>query len=309
MNQCVGFSRSLLTTEPLQADSIDCGVTFFVEHVSVTSTILWSGMISINLFLTLHGWNDTKLRTLQPYQHFIVWGYALSSTLPPLIRDKYGPVPIASYCYFSNPLDPRRLLVWIPVAVCCLFGICLVLDAICFFLIRRRSLAGIEMDILKRLAFMVLVFNLLWGMALGSRIYDAFADSDQSNLVGLANTLSGFCNFIVWGITNPRVVSWVYFKIGSAASQSIFAATDEASSMTDTLLTNYTQNSTLQHERTPSSFQKEHSSMPHEHSSIPHEHSSLPREHSSLPSDHSSLVQRETSNLSNIVIVPSAISD
>jgi len=182
---------------------------------------------------------------LQPYQHLIVWGYALSSTLPPLIRHKYGPQTIASYCYFTDPLDPRRLLVYIPVGISCVFNIYLIFDAIWFFYIRRSSLVGVEVAIIRRLALMVFVFNCLWGLAMGSRLYDAITDSDNSGwgtLVDAANTLSGFCNFVVWGMSNPRVLNWIYLKVGSR-SHSLYissAADDDPSSYSEPFVKSHT---------------------------------------------------------------------
>jgi len=69
------------------------------------------------------------------------------------------------------------------------------------------------MLILRRLAFMAFVFEVTWGLALFARIEDALGGKDKSNLQMIGLTLSGFCNFVVWGATNQKVINWVWVKV------------------------------------------------------------------------------------------------
>jgi len=162
-----------------------------------------------------------KLRSLRPYQHFCVWSFALSTTLPPLIRQKYGPMVASDYCYFPDSRDLRRLLFWIPVGICIFFSLWMFIYAAYYFLIRRSSLAEKSFIILRRLFVMVVVFNILWGLALGSRIYDAIVGNENLNFTTFANSLSGVCNLLIWGILNPKVLNFVQKHIYASVTTTI----------------------------------------------------------------------------------------
>ena len=63
-------------------DGFWCSFTFFVEHTSVISQIAWYSMISLNILLILFNWREAQLRSIQIYQHILIWGYAFGATLP-----------------------------------------------------------------------------------------------------------------------------------------------------------------------------------------------------------------------------------
>jgi len=165
----------------------------------------------MNIFLMLRGWSSTKLHNLRKYQHAWVWGYALLVTLPPLVRKNYGPMVMADYCYFPESRDWRRLLFYAPVFIC----VCCVLIVFIYavFFIVRKQFKVTTVLIVRRLAFMVVIFVVSWGLALEARVQDAVAGRDVNNLQMIGITLSGFCNFLVWGVTHQKVLDWFVVHI------------------------------------------------------------------------------------------------
>jgi len=209
VSQAMAFGRGLITSEPLEVSDPYCGISFFLGNVGSTSTVFWYFCMALNLFMILRGRSELFLLSLRPYQHAIIWGYALITTIPALIRRKYGVMEgVADLCYFVDPRDPHRLLFYGPLALCLFCCFCLFLYAVFFFIYRRFSFRGKSLMVLCRLGFMILVFGVTWGLALYSRIEDAFGRKDLYNFQEVALTLSGFCNFIVWGLTNQRVMSF-----------------------------------------------------------------------------------------------------
>jgi len=209
LNNGVGYALRLSRG----GDTLDgfwCSLTFFLEHTAVITQILWYSMISLNILLILFGWKEAELRRLQIYQHVCIWGYAIGATIPPLVRNKYGPLPAAAYCYFASPTDWRRLLLYVPVTLGVIFALVIFIYTIFFFFVRRHVLKG--RSILIRLGFLVVVFTFFWGSAAAGRLYDALGQVDQTNLQLIANTLCGTANFFVWTVTDNQLVTWVSSK-------------------------------------------------------------------------------------------------
>jgi len=165
-------------------------------------------------------------------------------------------MPGVDYCYFPNPRDPRRLLHYLPLGICFLYSIWLFLYAVYYFMIRRATLKNTAfVIILRRLSLVVFNFMVLKGPALFVRITDAILNERSSNLQLLTLTLSGLANFIVWGITNQRVLNCLSPLIYGERSEftevpstedleTAFATVDETGSATDsrteaTRLTNF----------------------------------------------------------------------
>jgi len=232
LNNGVGYALRIMNNgHPVEG--FWCSATFFVEHMAVITQILWYSMISFNILLILHGWKESQLRKVHLYQHIGIWGYALFSTIPPLVNKTYGPLEASAYCYFPNSKDPRRLLLYIPVTIGVLFSLGVFIYAVYFFRMRRGMVKGSY--ILFRLGFLCVIFTFFWGSAAGGRLYDALGNVDKSNLQLIANTLSGFANFVVWTATNRRVLTWVG---GQISGGTILPADHQT--MDDTLETHWT---------------------------------------------------------------------
>jgi len=207
----VGASLTLWSDEILDASDAWCGISFFLLHIGINMGALYYFVITLNIHLILRGWTDARLRELRPYQHLGVWMYTLCATLPPTIRHKYAPMSGVDYCYFPEPRDPRRLLMYGPLSIIFCYSMWLILYAIYYFMIRRATLKSTAFAIiLRRLSLVVFNFMVLKGPALFVRLIDAILNQKTtSDLQMITLSLSGLANFIVWGITNQRVLNFL----------------------------------------------------------------------------------------------------
>jgi len=206
LNQVLCWARPYVTSEPLKASDMFCAYSYIVEHVFVLGTVLWYFMMAINIFLILRRTSDLTLKNIRKYQHLFVWGYALSATIPPFITKSYGPMAIADYCYFTSASDLLRLLFFAPLTLCIFSCLGLLVYAFVSLYLTRRVVRSQSFIILRRLGCMVIVFTVLWGLALFARIEDYIGAQEKYNLQLYSLTLSGLCNFMVWGATNLKVI-------------------------------------------------------------------------------------------------------
>jgi len=214
--------------------------------------MLWYLMIALNIFLMIRGFSETTLYRMRPYQHLFVWSYTMGATLPALIRKQYSPLSEADYCWFAEADDPRRLLLDAPLFVTLIFCQVPLLQVLYIVVQRRSELGGVHSSdrILRRLVIMVVVFTLLWGIALVGRIMQAVGVNwNGFDLALLPITLNGFFNFLIWGLTHQKMVQWFQVKLGNSLNNL-------------DLTTSLIISSTSDYESTPTTYHRDTSMIP-----------------------------------------------
>jgi len=78
----VGASISLFSDVGHLDSNIYCGISFFFLHVGIQIGALYYFVITLNIYLILRGWTDTKLRKLRLYQHFFCLDLCFMYHLP-----------------------------------------------------------------------------------------------------------------------------------------------------------------------------------------------------------------------------------
>jgi len=244
-SQAIGWSRRAWLDVSTKDSDIYCGMSFIIFQVGGHSSVFWHFIISLNVFLILRGWTDARLRSLRPFQHFVVWGYAIGATLPPFLGRKYGSMPsdLADYCYYPDPLDPLRLLFTVPISIALFSSLFIFLYLVYFLLVRPGTF---KVAILRRMTFVVFGFLILWGPGFFSRISDVTFHTDSSSVryfyfYNMSDNLSGFVNLMVWGMTNPKIIDWIKSKIYDEPGSHLANTTDAALLVSD----DYTINSSL----------------------------------------------------------------
>jgi len=229
----MAFARPFIANGALQASDGFCTMSFLVLHIFIIGTFLWYFMMAVNIFFILHGYTDEKMRAMRKWQHLFVWSYAICGTLPPLVLKKYSPMSYADYCYFPDPDDPLKLIVYAPLCICLIFCIFLFFYALLFFLCRRNQVKTLSTAIIRRLGFMVFLFVVTWSLAVYSRLGDAVGHPEPPALQLVGMTLGGFFNFIVWGATNQKVINYIKTNVKWIAIESRFDEHDTAAEDVD----------------------------------------------------------------------------
>jgi len=185
-----------------------CHFSFILDQFFGPATVLWYTMVAVNTWLAIRGINAESLKSLVKYQHVVCWGYSLAITIPPLVLQNYWPMQ-QSYCWFHQANDPWRLTFYIPILISlvfCLYLFIYVLLAYCFgwHVFQNRKVSASAVII--RISFIVVVYAVFWSVALVGRLQNYFYGTDrfQYHLVSL--TSSGLCNFVVWGISSPKIL-------------------------------------------------------------------------------------------------------
>jgi len=211
----LAFTYPFHSSQPLTKDSLQCKMTFLLVNFFSTATVLWYFMIALNIFLTIRGVEPNTLQRYSKYQHCFVWGYPLVATIVPFGLDRYNPLDEEYYCWYSGPRDANRFLVYSAVILSLSFCVFLLLYAIAASICSRDLFTSQSGVVFFRLTITVIAFSLVWGFALYQRISDWVCNGPQvDEPCRIALTASGFCNFIVWGATSPRVLhAWCHFYV------------------------------------------------------------------------------------------------
>jgi len=166
-------------------------------------------MMAVHIFLIICGISETQIKRFRRYQHLFVWSYALGGTIPPFVLKKYSPMTYADYCYFPNPDDPLKLIIYTPLTLCILFCIFLFFYAIYTLSWKGKYVQNEKKAIIKRLGFMVSLWVFTWSPAVYSRVEDAMGHPQTPALQLTGMTLGGFLNFVVWGLLNRRILDYL----------------------------------------------------------------------------------------------------
>jgi len=204
------FMHPFASLSPLKKTDWWCHFSFILDQFFGPATVLWYTMVALNTWLAIRGINAANLKSLMKYQHILCWGYSLAITIPPLVFQSYWPMP-ESYCWFQQANDPWRLTFYIPILISLCFCLFLFVYAILAYtfewhVFQNRKVAASAYVVLLRIGFIVVVYVVFWSVALVGRLQNYFYGTDrfQYHLVSL--TSSGFCNFVVWGISSPKIL-------------------------------------------------------------------------------------------------------
>jgi len=193
---------------PLKTTDWWCHFSFVMDQFFGAATVLWYTMVALNTWLAIRGTKPTTIARLRPYQHILSWGYPLVITIPPLAMQSYAPMS-QSYCWFANPSDPWRFTFYAVVLLSLAFCVFLLVYTLLAYCLKWHAFRNDKMDanaVILRITFIVMVYVIFWSVALVGRLQNYFLGREQFQYHLISLTSSGICNFVVWGITSPKVI-------------------------------------------------------------------------------------------------------
>lgn len=192
--------------------SSSCILQGVLSNFSELSSICWTSMISLSIYLGTVTTNYTKIKKIIIYSFFYSYGIPLILTIFPLFTESYGPA--GAWCWLNtrDSNDPAAwgwslttyIFSWINI----IFNIFAVMKCIRYFKIRAFEVEVIDNEqanFLKNfcivLKFFPIIQILSWIFPTINRIYIYTTDKENTVLYSLHaffGFLTGFLNFIVY---------------------------------------------------------------------------------------------------------------
>jgi len=202
----VVYTVAFVTPGPVNSTSGYCYWSMAAVQFFDCGTVLWYSTICASLFHVFRGKGAFYIESIRPRQHLFVWGYATVVTVIPLVTKSFGPMTLASYCWFVESTSLWRLTFYIPLYLTVGGSVILLI----YGLIQATSLSrisGVSRVSVGRLLLMVGAFFFMWMWPCLARTEDWVGYSkgqfDDSTTVIPSST--GVVNFIVWILSAPEL--------------------------------------------------------------------------------------------------------
>ncbi|KAJ3004719.1 phosphatidylinositol-4-phosphate 5-kinase-like protein 1 [Thoreauomyces humboldtii] len=200
-------------TQPVTTGTFLCGLSGHLGQFFALSTILWNGVISLNLFFLLYKPRKHKPGQWLKTYHYVVWGYCVASAIILASAKQIGFTEDGT-CWIVGKRSPYRLLFYIPLFLSFIFAIFAVSFATYRLRVSNRNTAGASTTrkvltrkraSLVRIYLVTIIFVLVWMWSIIFRA-TAFANDDPSP-VWLVYTQAfflgsqGFFNAAAWSVS------------------------------------------------------------------------------------------------------------